>query len=176
MQTVSKLATQFGTSKNTIRVWTAEFSEYLSPTAQPPKGQPRRYTDDDLRVLALVAYMRSDAVPYDDIRSALASGQRAEPFDQGETDDETGSDSAQNQRESDEQPQMAIDLFRDMLGSYTDRINTLEAKLDTERDARLSAEKRAAAAEAALAVLEAQAQATAAGQGRRWWEFWKRDE
>jgi len=65
-------------SAQTIRNWANEFQAYLSPSAKPGSGNARRFTEDDMRVLALVAEISSQGKPFEAIHAALASGQRGE--------------------------------------------------------------------------------------------------
>jgi DNA-binding transcriptional MerR regulator len=64
---------------NTIRNWADEYSTFMSPDAlgKSPGGK-RRFTEDDLRILATVAELRNQGIGSDKIRDALASGRRAD--------------------------------------------------------------------------------------------------
>lgn len=68
-------------SRETLRDWVTRCRDYLSPAANPPRegrrGRKRLYSDEDLRVLALVAAMRATASSWDEILASLAAGQRA---------------------------------------------------------------------------------------------------
>lgn len=66
-----ELAAWIGYKESTVRAWTVEFSEYLSPTAQ--EGQRRRFSDHDQRVLAHVAALKADGVASEEIHAALKS-------------------------------------------------------------------------------------------------------
>ena len=68
----------FNKSNETIRVWSHEFAEYLSPTATPGEGRHRLYSAEDLRVLALVNEMRNKGSQTEDIHLALKAGSRME--------------------------------------------------------------------------------------------------
>jgi DNA-binding transcriptional MerR regulator len=77
--TPSDLIKHFNRSKETIREWSNEFAEYLSPSARPTrKGGHRLYTDEDFRVLGLVADMKGRGIIFDEIHLALKNGQRGE--------------------------------------------------------------------------------------------------
>jgi DNA-binding transcriptional MerR regulator len=78
MATVGDVAGGLGVGAQTVRDWCEEFKEFLSPTATPPKGQVRTFSESDLAVLALVARMRSDMTGYDLIKQALGQGERGE--------------------------------------------------------------------------------------------------
>lgn len=69
----------FGVTGETIRAWASEFEEYMSPTAVPTtKGQTRIFTDSDVEIFALVAQLRELGKGFDDVKMALANGQRGD--------------------------------------------------------------------------------------------------
>ena len=68
----------FSISSATVRNWSSEFERHLSPTARPGKNKHRTYTDDDLKVFALVAQMKNEGRTFADIHVALGAGQRGE--------------------------------------------------------------------------------------------------
>ncbi len=63
-------------SAETVRNWCEEFSNYLSPTANPGKGKHRNFTDDDMRVLDLVAQMKNQGLTYEQVHASLQNGDR----------------------------------------------------------------------------------------------------
>ncbi|MEP6988929.1 MAG: MerR family transcriptional regulator [Chloroflexota bacterium] len=79
MITASYVLELFDISRETVRQWSAEFAEYLSPSANPGDRLPRQFSDEDMRVFALVASMKEEGKRYADIHAALRNGQRAEP-------------------------------------------------------------------------------------------------
>ncbi len=172
---VTKAARLVGVSNTTIRNYSAEYAEFLSDHANPEQGKPRYFTQSDLAVFHTVTVLRADGTDTETIMQRLRNGERITP--ESAENQAPPSDSGQPQQTAlVTQLTIAAAKFEAELSATKAERDRVIADLSAERDARLSAEKRAAAAEAALAVLEAQAQATAAGQGRRWWEFWKRDE
>jgi DNA-binding transcriptional MerR regulator len=68
----------FAVSHETVKNWSHEFADYLSPSATPPAGTKRVFTDDDLRVLALVSDYKKRGLTYADAHMALKSNQRGE--------------------------------------------------------------------------------------------------
>lgn len=68
----------FGISRQTVRIWAAEFAEYLSPSATPEKGQQRNFSDEDMAVFALVHEIKQRGGTYDNAHIQLRSGQRGE--------------------------------------------------------------------------------------------------
>lgn len=79
MQTTGDITQQFGVSRQTISNWCREFARFLSPTANPPIGAQRRFTDDDLKVFAVVHRQKRSGLTYEEISAALASGEREDP-------------------------------------------------------------------------------------------------
>lgn len=68
----------FDVSHQTVRRWCDEFEQYLSSSATPPAGEMRLFTDDDLRVLALVAQVKNNGGIYEDAHARLRAGERGE--------------------------------------------------------------------------------------------------
>jgi DNA-binding transcriptional MerR regulator len=68
----------FGVSSETVRAWSEEFSEYLSPTATPGTGKHRVFSDEDLRVFAYISSARASGMDTDEIHAGLRSGQRGD--------------------------------------------------------------------------------------------------
>jgi DNA-binding transcriptional MerR regulator len=54
----AELAKLIEVSGDTLRRWTREYRDFLSPSATPPKGQPRIMTEHDQRVLRMVKSLR----------------------------------------------------------------------------------------------------------------------
>ena len=149
MYNVTQAARHAGVSGTTIRGWTREYSEYLSPAANPPAGQPRQFVEDDLRVFATVATLRAQLVTTEDIRAALDAGQRIEPMPPPEVEraDRAGQD------EHVEAAAAAAAAATTAIDIYRDRVTALEARADQLADRLIDAEARAAAAERELEVL-----------------------
>jgi DNA-binding transcriptional MerR regulator len=79
MYTTPDVQTLFDCSHQTVKRWCEEFGQFLSPTAQPEKGRPRRFTEADIEVFALIVEMRAAGKMYEDIHAALSAGQRGTP-------------------------------------------------------------------------------------------------
>ena len=52
---VSEVARSLETDKQLIKKWSHIFSDYLYPDANPPKGTPRKFSADDLRVFSYIS-------------------------------------------------------------------------------------------------------------------------
>ena len=78
----------------TLRQWTLEFQEYLSPTANPGANKQRFYTVSDLEILSLVSEQKRAGFTYEEIHLSLKSGQRgvAPDLEPHELEEIVGSD------------------------------------------------------------------------------------
>ncbi len=75
-----ELASLLKQSTENIRLWSGEFSAYLSKDAAPEKrGKHRVFEEGDISVLALVADFRDRGIPFPAIHKALAEGDRMMP-------------------------------------------------------------------------------------------------
>ena len=154
MYNVTQAARYAGVSGTTIRGWAREYSDYLSPTANPPAGQARQFIEDDLQVFATVATLRAQLVTTEDRRAALDAGQRLEPVRPLEDEragqaDQAAADPGQASAAA------AAAAASTAIEIYRDRVNVLEARADQLADRLIEAEKRAAAAEKELEVMRA---------------------
>jgi DNA-binding transcriptional MerR regulator len=74
-----QVADIFGFAESTVRNWSEEFAEYLSPTATPGNRKKRDFMPEDLAVFALVSELKQKKATYEDIHIALKMGQRGTP-------------------------------------------------------------------------------------------------
>ena len=67
-----EVAARLEVSPSTLRRWSEEFTEFLSPDAHPSEGkQPRRYSDEDLATFITVKGLMADGLTYDQVRQRL---------------------------------------------------------------------------------------------------------
>jgi hypothetical protein len=78
VKTASEVARLFDVNRDVVKTWCYHFAEHLSPDATPPKGQVRRFTEYDLRVLAVIYYYWEDDPDYENIHACLNSGEQNE--------------------------------------------------------------------------------------------------
>lgn len=72
-QTPQVVAAELDVSSATLRRWSEEFADYLSPEAGPTKGRShRRYTDDDIATLGVVKELMNNGMTYTQVRKQLA--------------------------------------------------------------------------------------------------------
>jgi DNA-binding transcriptional MerR regulator len=69
--TVAEASSRLGVGDKTIRKWASDFGGNLSQGANPGKGQPRYFSDEDMVVLTTIGQQRSANVSYDDIHKAF---------------------------------------------------------------------------------------------------------
>ena len=164
MNTVKQVSDYLGVSDNTIRrQWSPEFAAFLSPTANPGKGETRQYGEDDIAVLETIAVLRQQQKSYEEIHAALTEGVRLET---------TEGQRPEKQPETDEKPPetaLVTTAFAAALESYENRLTKLEDRLEETTERLINAEKRAAAAEGEIKVLREQ---QGEEKPRRW--FWQR--
>ena len=66
----------YDVTPQTVGVWSSEFAEFLSPTANPGHKKKRLFTHEDMAVLDLVAQMRNQGATSDEIHATLKAGTR----------------------------------------------------------------------------------------------------
>lgn len=77
-----QLADWLGLHPGTIRSWVGgPFRRYLSPSAQGGDGRTRNFTDTDARIIALIAALKGEAIPTDEIHATLTRLQSEEWVD-----------------------------------------------------------------------------------------------
>ena len=67
----SRAARQVGVPPNTLRSWCRVYGEFLSAGANPPQGEERQLTAQDVEVLRAVAALRANELPIEDIQRRL---------------------------------------------------------------------------------------------------------
>ena len=68
-----EVASRLEVSPSTLRRWSEEFSEFLSPEADSSEGtQHRRYADEDLATLITVKGLMAEGLTYDQVREQLS--------------------------------------------------------------------------------------------------------
>lgn len=78
---VNETARLFETDRDTVKSWAYHFREYLSSGANPPKGNPRCFSLDDLYVLAYVCGYWEENPDFENIKYGLnCDHHRDEPY------------------------------------------------------------------------------------------------
>ena len=77
MYKTSQIANMLQVSQMTISRWvTKEFSSFFPDTAKVERGASRRFTDEEVSKLTLIATMRKEGHGLDAIEKALSEGDR----------------------------------------------------------------------------------------------------
>lgn len=74
----AQVAKLLNVHSNTVRLWCRDFTEFLSPTANPPAGTYRQFTANDLAVFTHIADLSRLKMPLPVIRNALRNMPAAE--------------------------------------------------------------------------------------------------
>lgn len=153
MYTPKQVADQLGLSGTTIRNYGRQWSDYLSPSANPEAGQARLYTEGDLAVLTTIAALRENQATTAQVRAALDAGERLEPVRPPEADRAGDTAGHADQDQQADQARAAVAAAEKALALYQDRVTAVEARADQLADRLIEAERRAAAAEKELDIL-----------------------
>lgn len=68
---VSEVARLLKVDRDSVKTWAHFFRDYLKPPANPPKGSPRQFCADGLRVLAYVSMYWEDDPDLESIQCGL---------------------------------------------------------------------------------------------------------
>jgi len=157
MPTVTDFTKAYGVQPNTIRQWASHFSDFLSPGANPPKGQRRQFNYDDAEVIALIADMRTRYESYESIRAALAAGDLGQWPPEGHQKPQDDAGEAQQGQQA---PLALITQLTAKASSLEGELKATKEELDRRmgelKEAQVAArdaEKRATVAETKLEAL-----------------------
>ena len=182
--TPAQVAKTTGISLAALRNYGERYSDWFSPGAAPPKGQPREFTADDVRLVQFIRD-RTGGEPkqnHDEIEQALRAGEFAE-FVASQPDGPTGQaaqgDAPPDGAGGDEGmsrgmvPQ--IQALQIMLRDYTQREALLQQRADQAALASAARERelqtQIAGLQRDLGRVEGELQAIKAR--RPWWRFWQ---
>ena len=75
-----EVASRLEVSASTLRRWSDEFSEFLSPEAGSSEGkQHRRYSDEDLAAFITIKGLMTEGLTYEQVRQRLAEQRPSKP-------------------------------------------------------------------------------------------------
>lgn len=74
--TVKHVAALNNVAEETVRLWAQEFKRHLSPNANPGSRRQRFFSDEDMKVLDLIATMKDEGKTFADVHVALDAGER----------------------------------------------------------------------------------------------------
>ena len=153
---VSQVARTIKKTPQTVRTWTGRYSDYLSESANPASGDPRRYTAADIETLATVANLTNQGLSHDDTLAQIATGARMAL--------ESPPDAPISAPGTISGPPAMADMLDRFIVRYEARIDDLEGKLTQEQEARRIAEVEAAQLRGRLEELERPPR----------WQFWRK--
>lgn len=129
MYNATQVATLFNVARETVRQWSIEFAQDLSPTANPGNGRQRIYTDSDIEIFALIDELKEHGKLYAEIHLALANGQRGTPPQMGSAIIQVDS----NRGLTIEQLKSDLATAQDEVKESRGQIKLLTAQLESER-------------------------------------------
>lgn len=169
-----------------LRNYCERYSDWFSPGAVPPKGQPRQFTADDVRLVQFIRDRTSgdQKQNHDEIEQALRAGEFAE-FVASHPDGATVQaahveapveGAADDTMSRDIGPQ--IQALQIMLRDYTQRETVLQQRADQAALAAAARERelqtQIAGLQRDLGRVEGELQAIKAR--RPWWRFWQQPQ
>lgn len=185
--TPSQVTKMTSLSLAALRNYCERYSDWFSPGAVPPKGQPREFTADDVRLVQFIRDRtgRDPKQSHDQIVQALRAGEFAEfvashpdgaTAQAGQGDaapDGAGAASAEESMSRDIAPQ--IQALQIMLRDYTQREALQQQRAD---QAALAAAARERELQTQIAGLQrdlgrVEGELQAIKSRRPWWRFWQ---
>lgn len=172
--TPAQVAQMVGVSLAGIRNYCQRYSEFFSPGAVPPKGQPREFTADDVRLVQFIRDRTGAKQPqqHDQIVQALRAGELADyhPAADAAAVDE---DAESMSRDILLAPQIAA--LQIVLKDYSLREAALQQRIDQTAQA---AAERERALQAEIASLQrelgrVEGELSTIKSRRPWWQFWR---
>lgn len=122
-------------NSNTLRSWVEEFNDYLGASANPEHGRPRFFTEDDLRVLRTVRDLRTNHLPYSEIKARLAQGAYAVEQPKAEGEERTAASTETSLTVGDQVQSLlapmarAAEEWRMLAEQYRSRLEEREARV-----------------------------------------------
>ena len=121
-----QVATYYGFAEQTVRKWTIEFAQYLSPTANPGDGKNRDFTVQDLEIIDLIAEHKKRQATYEEIHASLQSGSRGKAPNLTEQDLEV-----LTATEGEKKASLEIRALQRTIVDLTERLNRAEEVVAT---------------------------------------------
>ena len=161
MLTVKQASELLGISNTTLRDRGAEYEKYLSDSANPGKGNERRYTEGDIATLRTIGVLKKQKAPEEDLLEALEQGAKLEPEDAPLVPARSSKQVPARSTKAEGKALTVSDAFTDALAAYETQIGKLQDKNDRLHDKLLEATERAARAETKLEAVGIINEATA---------------
>ena len=118
---------------STVRAWSSQFAEFMSPSAQGGDGRYRDFTDHDVRVLHLINTMKRRSIPPEELHMSLSRLQADDWRDLPYLSEAPPTSAAVPVvPEAALTTQQAL-LLRE-IGDLRERVNELQARLDSKAE------------------------------------------
>ena len=144
-----------GVSKSGIRLYCRDWEDYLSESANPPRGTARRFTQEDIAVFRTIKTLRDEGYTTDQIQEELEAGERYEPNYEEITTEEPH-EATQARNEPLDAAHMALELIKGQVDALTNERDYLREQLENERVGRLENERKLSSVETELRLLKEQ--------------------
>jgi len=152
MYAVKKAADIVGIAPSTIRLWGKTLAAVLSDSANPPRGEERLYTDEDIIALHTAKVLREEKRSWDDVIASIMAGDVIMPASPQEGERaEAGSQSGLIAA-SDWDRYTAP--FKDHIESLKGQLSKVEDRVEAEMTLRIQVEERIKVEEAARVEVE----------------------
>lgn len=172
----SQVAEMTGVSLAAIRNYGERFAGHFSPGATPPKGQPREFTAEDIRLIGFIRAKTGEGLSLDQVAQAIEAGE-LEEFDhwQPAAEVESGTRSQPQPAGAALVPSAQVQALQALLEDYRRREETVQARAD---QAAAAAQERERSLQDQLAALQrelgkAEGELAALKSRRPWWKFWE---
>lgn len=126
-------AEMIGIKAGTLRRWCAYHSAHLSATANPPTGQPRRFTNRDVEILRYVQDLRSQGVTVDSINSQLGLLTFPEIDTTGQNEEQLEADSTELAAVGPQEGLHDVAAIMLLLSNHQAQIEALQQARDNDR-------------------------------------------
>lgn len=178
----SQVATMTNVSLAAVRSYCDRFGAYFSPGARPPKGSPREFTAEDVRLVAFIRERTKNGDSHALVMQAIAAGELAE-FTHWQSPTDPGAAEPESQPQTQPQGQAGVaglmtgaqaQALQTLLDDYRRREETLQARTEQVATAAQQRERELHDQIAALQreLGKAEGELAALKQRRPWWKVW----
>ena len=179
----SQVAEMTGVSLAAIRNYCERFPGYFSPGATPPKGQPREFTAEDVRLIGFIRTKTGEALSLDQVAQLIDAGEMEEfdywqpppaPGREGEADPRPVAPASSSTGSTALATAAQVQALQVLLEEYRRREEAIQARADQAAGA---AQDRERALQDQIAALQrelgkAEGELAALKSRRPWWKVW----
>lgn len=171
----SQVAEMTGVSLAAIRNYGERFAGHFSPGATPPKGQPREFTAEDIRLIGFIRAKTGEGLSLDQVAQAIEAGE-LEEFDQWQPEPIEAEVPPRGQPQpAPLVPAAQVQALQALLEDYRRREETIQNRADVAageaRERERGLQDQIAALQRELGKAEGELEALKSR--RPWWRFWE---